>query len=48
MAFFHLGVGECDEICYKDPVFKDRQWSAYIDRSPGHADYSEVDNIIFS
>ncbi|CAM8924241.1 hypothetical protein QQ045_022240 [Rhodiola kirilowii] len=34
-------VGQCDEICYKDPVFKDRKWSAYIDRSPGHADYSE-------
>ncbi|CAL5412218.1 unnamed protein product [Camellia sinensis] len=34
-------LGECDEICYKDPVLKDRQWSAYIDRSPGAASYSE-------
>ncbi|XP_022926758.1 uncharacterized protein LOC111782187 [Cucurbita pepo subsp. pepo] len=32
---------ECTEICYKDPVFKDHQWSAYIDRSPGSASYSE-------
>ncbi|GAV77920.1 hypothetical protein CFOL_v3_21388, partial [Cephalotus follicularis] len=32
---------ECNEICYKDPVLKDHQWSAYIDRSPGAADYSE-------
>ncbi|KAL5772453.1 hypothetical protein ACOSP7_012051 [Xanthoceras sorbifolium] len=30
----------CDEICYKDPVLKDHQWSAYIDRSPGSASYS--------
>eukprot|EP00252_Welwitschia_mirabilis_P006645 TRINITY_DN17537_c0_g1_i1.p1 TRINITY_DN17537_c0_g1~~TRINITY_DN17537_c0_g1_i1.p1 ORF type:complete len:136 (-),score=19.42 TRINITY_DN17537_c0_g1_i1:200-607(-) len=28
-------LGECNELCYKDPVIKDRQWSAYIDRSPG-------------
>ncbi|KZV51969.1 hypothetical protein F511_08579 [Dorcoceras hygrometricum] len=28
-------LGECDEICYKDPVLKDQKWSAYIDRSPG-------------
>lgn len=34
-------LGECNEICYKDPVLKDRQWSAYIDRSPGAASYSE-------
>ncbi|EYU27961.1 hypothetical protein ABFS82_13G108100 [Erythranthe guttata] len=34
-------IGECDEICYKDPVLKDQQWSAYIDRSPGSAAYSE-------
>ncbi|KAG6385331.1 hypothetical protein SASPL_154164 [Salvia splendens] len=34
-------VGECDEICYKDPVLKDKQWSAYIDRSPGSVTYSE-------
>ncbi|XP_031278659.1 uncharacterized protein LOC116137108 [Pistacia vera] len=32
---------ECNEICYKDPVLKDHQWSAYIDRSPGAANYSE-------
>ncbi|XP_038883451.1 uncharacterized protein LOC120074406 isoform X2 [Benincasa hispida] len=35
------GLEECTEICYKDPVFKDHQWSAYIDRSPGSASYSE-------
>ncbi|KAI5657065.1 hypothetical protein M9H77_25858 [Catharanthus roseus] len=34
-------MSECDEICYKDPVLKDRQWSAYIDRSPGAVGYSE-------
>ncbi|KAF2297681.1 hypothetical protein GH714_002199 [Hevea brasiliensis] len=34
-------LGECDDICYKDPVLKDQQWSAYIDRSPGAASYSE-------
>ena len=39
---WHPGVSECDQICYKDPVFKDQQWSAYIDRSPGDASYSEV------
>ncbi|KAF3335296.1 hypothetical protein FCM35_KLT19803 [Carex littledalei] len=33
-------IGECEEICYKDPVFKDQQWSAYIDRSPGDNSYS--------
>lgn len=33
-------IGECNEICYKDPVFKDQQWSAYIDRSPGDDNYS--------
>ncbi|XAR59150.1 hypothetical protein NMG60_11014817 [Bertholletia excelsa] len=32
---------ECNEMCYKDPVLKDQQWSAYIDRSPGAASYSE-------
>ena len=37
-----IGVSDCSEICYKDPVLKDRQWSAYIDRSPGAASYSEV------
>ncbi|XP_010242941.1 PREDICTED: uncharacterized protein LOC104587157 isoform X2 [Nelumbo nucifera] len=31
---------ECNEICYKDPVLKDQQWSAYIDRSPGAEQYS--------
>ncbi|MCL7040610.1 hypothetical protein MKW94_010178 [Papaver nudicaule] len=35
-------VEECNEICYKDPVFKDQQWSAFIDRSPGSDDYSKV------
>ncbi|GLT75630.1 hypothetical protein SLA2020_473360 [Shorea laevis] len=34
-------VDECEEICFKDPVLKDQQWSAYIDRSPGAASYSE-------
>ncbi|XP_062166912.1 uncharacterized protein LOC133873197 [Alnus glutinosa] len=33
---------QCNEICYKDPVLKDRQWSAYIDCSPGASSYSEV------
>ncbi|KAJ7947177.1 protein SIEVE ELEMENT OCCLUSION B-like [Quillaja saponaria] len=32
---------ECNQICYKDPVLKDQQWSAYIDRSPGADSYSE-------
>ncbi|GKC72407.1 hypothetical protein Tco_1118290 [Tanacetum coccineum] len=32
----------CDEICYKDPVLKDQQWSAYTDRSPGSASYLQV------
>ncbi|KAG6777029.1 hypothetical protein POTOM_016828 [Populus tomentosa] len=36
-----LSLDECNEICYKDPVLKDRQWTAYIDRSPGSASYSE-------
>ncbi|KAG0472948.1 hypothetical protein HPP92_014805 [Vanilla planifolia] len=30
----------CNEICYKDPVIKDYQWSSYIDRSPGDNNYS--------
>ncbi|CAA3026254.1 Hypothetical predicted protein [Olea europaea subsp. europaea] len=34
-------LGECDEICYKDPVLKEQQRSAYIDHSPGAASYSE-------
>ncbi|PWA73714.1 hypothetical protein CTI12_AA258640 [Artemisia annua] len=34
-------LSSCDEICYKDPVLKDQQWSAYIDRSPGSASYSQ-------
>ncbi|XP_047332225.1 uncharacterized protein LOC124935836 [Impatiens glandulifera] len=34
-------LSECDEICYKDPVLKDQQWSAFIDRSPGQVAYSE-------
>ncbi|KAJ0963974.1 hypothetical protein J5N97_029096 [Dioscorea zingiberensis] len=33
-------LGECEEICYKDPVLKDQLWSAYIDRSPGDESYS--------
>ncbi|AEE84495.1 hypothetical protein ISN44_As04g022280 [Arabidopsis suecica] len=36
-----IGVGDCSEICYKDPVLKDRPWTAVIDRSPGDAKYSE-------
>ncbi|KAL9329333.1 hypothetical protein ACSQ67_004336 [Phaseolus vulgaris] len=32
---------DCNQICYKDPVLKDQQWSAYIDRSPGAVSYSE-------
>ncbi|KAK8945230.1 hypothetical protein KSP39_PZI008143 [Platanthera zijinensis] len=33
-------IEACNEICYKDPVLKDHQWSAYIDRSPGIDTYS--------
>ncbi|XP_019242578.1 PREDICTED: uncharacterized protein LOC109222713 [Nicotiana attenuata] len=32
---------ECEEMCYKGPVLKDQQWSAYIDRAPGSATQSE-------
>ncbi|KAE8686412.1 brain protein 44-like [Hibiscus syriacus] len=32
---------ECDEMCYKNPVLKDQKWIAYIDRSPGAANYSQ-------
>ncbi|KAK4256114.1 hypothetical protein QN277_009025 [Acacia crassicarpa] len=32
---------DCNQICYKDPVIEGQQWSAYIDRSPGEASYSE-------
>lgn len=39
-------IGKCTEICYKDPVLEDRQWSAYIDRSPGQDSYSLVSNIL--
>lgn len=39
---WYPGLDECNEICYKDPVLKDQKWSAYIDRSPGSASYSEV------
>jgi len=35
-------------MCYKDPVLKDQQWSAYIDRSPGAASYSAVFSFILS
>ncbi|MQL88621.1 hypothetical protein Taro_021186, partial [Colocasia esculenta] len=41
-------VGECNEICYKDPVFKDYQWSAYIDRSPGAENYSMISQVLTS
>ncbi|KAJ8490476.1 hypothetical protein OPV22_012197 [Ensete ventricosum] len=34
---------ECNEICFKDPVLKDHEWSYYIDRSPGHDNYSLFD-----
>ncbi|KAG9149711.1 hypothetical protein Leryth_012427 [Lithospermum erythrorhizon] len=40
--FLIPGQSECDEICFKDPVLKDKKWSAYIDRSPGSATYSEL------
>ncbi|RYR35999.1 hypothetical protein Ahy_A10g051069 isoform B [Arachis hypogaea] len=36
-----LGLEDCNQMCFKDPVLKDQQWSAYIDRSPGAASYSE-------
>ncbi|GAU38488.1 hypothetical protein TSUD_64680 [Trifolium subterraneum] len=36
-----LRLEDCNQLCYKDPVLKDQQWSAYIDRSPGSASYSE-------
>ncbi|OIV93195.1 hypothetical protein TanjilG_24410 [Lupinus angustifolius] len=36
-----MSLEDCNQICYKDPVLKDRQWSAYIDRSPGAVSYSE-------
>ncbi|KAF4363801.1 hypothetical protein F8388_000466, partial [Cannabis sativa] len=39
---FQECLDECTEICYKDPVLKDQQWSAYIDRSPGSDSYSEL------
>ncbi|KAG6423663.1 hypothetical protein SASPL_114065 [Salvia splendens] len=29
-------------VFYKDPVLKDKQWSAYIDRSPGSVRYAEI------
>ncbi|WMV49137.1 hypothetical protein MTR67_042522 [Solanum verrucosum] len=38
----YAGLSECEEICYKNPVLKDQQWSAYIDRSPGAASCSEM------
>ncbi|XP_054812929.1 uncharacterized protein LOC129313662 isoform X3 [Prosopis cineraria] len=37
---------DCNHICYKDPVIKDQQWSAYIDRSPGSASCSEDVNVL--
>ncbi|KAL0913550.1 hypothetical protein M5K25_017015 [Dendrobium thyrsiflorum] len=33
-------VEACNELCYKDPVLKDRQWTSFIDRSPGDDNYS--------
>ncbi|KAM7269177.1 hypothetical protein ACFE04_024674 [Oxalis oulophora] len=36
---FHLHI--------EDPVLKGHQWSAYIDRSPGAAVYSEVEKNVF-
>jgi hypothetical protein len=41
------GIGKCTEICYKDPVLEDHQWSAYIDRSPGQDSYSLVSNSFY-
>ena len=41
------GIGKCTEICYKDPVLEDRQWSAYIDRSPGQDSYSLVRTSLY-
>ena len=41
-SIIYLGLEECTEICYKDPVFKDQRWSAYIDRSPGSPSHSKV------
>lgn len=40
------GLEDCNQICYKDPVIKDHQWSSYIDRSPGAASYSEVVSVL--
>ncbi|CAN6546442.1 unnamed protein product [Malus baccata var. baccata] len=40
-SIYNTGLEECNEICYKDPVLKDQQWSACIDRSPGVDRYSE-------
>nr|XP_025622015.1 uncharacterized protein LOC112714604 isoform X2 [Arachis hypogaea] len=36
---------DCNQMCFKDPVLKDQQWSAYIDRSPGAASYSEFEVV---
>ncbi|KAK9146546.1 hypothetical protein Sjap_006449 [Stephania japonica] len=41
-SWWNESLGECNEICYKDPVLKDRQWTAYIDRSPGADSYSLI------
>ncbi|KAG8043951.1 hypothetical protein GUJ93_ZPchr0458g22334 [Zizania palustris] len=40
LAVKFSGISKCTEICYKDPVLEDQQWSAYIDRSPGQDSYS--------
>ncbi|RWW59859.1 hypothetical protein BHE74_00033182, partial [Ensete ventricosum] len=42
VVFGSSGQEECNEICFKDPVLKDHEWSYYIDRSPGHDNYSLV------
>ncbi|XP_022642619.1 uncharacterized protein LOC106775176 isoform X5 [Vigna radiata var. radiata] len=45
LATITLGLEYCNLMCYKDPVLKDQQWSAYIDRSPGAASYSALDRF---
>ncbi|WVY95026.1 hypothetical protein V8G54_034114 [Vigna mungo] len=40
MCTWSVGLENCNLMCYKDPVLKDQQWSAYIDRSPGAVSYS--------
>eukprot|EP00249_Psilotum_nudum_P004402 c17927_g1_i1 orf=310-726(+) len=33
-------LDECKGLCYKDPVYKQYEWSAPFDRSPGSPAYS--------